>query len=347
MGVTYKLRDEVIHFIVSQRQANSLTSCRQLAESASRKFGLRLSKSSVHDVLKESGIITPRGRKPKNKFKIPQAKKKQIQSSLSQVKLAPSKPATPVKLNPPAIVKAYDMETSAEYEGAGRIFLKAVFWDLGAFSQDNIKESDWTYYLTHAKGIRVVLEDKKDFFIDLPLPIERCIREAVDGLINNIYPLIVHKVSDEALFRVCMSAQAGFKIKNVSIVDYNDHIIVVLHDIVDKNRIFTLNNRVFVESRKTNQMDRVKTIFIPQDIDNNDVIENILGLRGFDSINTNEKIVTLLINEDYNNKTILEAAAEKFNGMYLRDEKNRLVKLKIQTDGSVINPKKGVYIDQE
>src|ERR1700691_2363220 len=95
MGVIYKLRDEVVQFIISQRQSNPLASCRQLAESASQKFGLDLSKSSVHDVLKESGIITPRGRKPKDKFEIPQERKKQIHSSLSQVKLLPD-PIEPV-----------------------------------------------------------------------------------------------------------------------------------------------------------------------------------------------------------------------------------------------------------
>src|SRR5277367_3649522 len=89
MGVIYKLRDEVVQFIINLRQSNPLYSCRQLAESASQKFGLHLSKSSVHDVLKESGIITPRGRKPKDKFAIPQEKKKQIQANLSQIKLLP------------------------------------------------------------------------------------------------------------------------------------------------------------------------------------------------------------------------------------------------------------------
>ena len=87
MGVIYKLKEEVVQFIISQRQSNPLASCRQLAESASQKFDLHLSKSSVHDVLKESGIVTPRGRKPKDKFEIPQEKKKEIQASLSQVKL--------------------------------------------------------------------------------------------------------------------------------------------------------------------------------------------------------------------------------------------------------------------
>src|ERR1700691_420184 len=98
MGVIYKLRDEVVQFIISQRQSNPLASCRQLAESASQKFGLNLSKSSVHDVLKESGIITPRGRKPKNKFETPQEKKKQIQASLSHIKLLPVLPKPEVTL---------------------------------------------------------------------------------------------------------------------------------------------------------------------------------------------------------------------------------------------------------
>ena len=111
------------------------------------------------------------------------------------------------------------IEISPEYEGAGKIFLKAALWDLGIFSEENIKETDWNYYLTYSKGIKVVLENNKSFFIDLPLPLERCIREAADGLINNVKPFIVHKVSDEELFKACMDAQAGFKIDNISIVD--------------------------------------------------------------------------------------------------------------------------------
>src|SRR5208283_2882978 len=100
MGVTYKLREEVVRFIISQRQNNPLFSCRQLAESVSQQFGIRLSKSSVHDVLKESGAVTPRGRKPKDRFQIPIEKKKQIQVSLSQVRLVnPPKTKDPTGVN--------------------------------------------------------------------------------------------------------------------------------------------------------------------------------------------------------------------------------------------------------
>ena len=53
------------------------------------------------------------------------------------------------------------------------------------------------------------------------------------GLINNIKPFIVHKVSDKDLFKACMEAQKGFKIKNISIVDENDHILSEFNNIME------------------------------------------------------------------------------------------------------------------
>jgi len=383
MGVTYKLKEEVVHFIVSQRQSNPLASCRQLAESASQKFDLRLSKSSVHDVLKESGITTPRGRKPRDKFEIPQEKKKQIQVSLSQIKLLPDpvvaeqKPlpnvianpvpsvivnpvpsviasealAFPVILSTPSVIpseakdlkapldsSANDTVTSPEHEGAGpaysgagKIFLKAALWDLGIFSEENIKATDWNYYLTYSKGIKVDLENNRSFFIDFPLPLERCIREAADGLINNVRPFIVHKVSDEELFKSCMDSKAGFKMNSISIVDEKDHILLKFDNIMEFKRKFILKKISLVESNEINPMQRLKAIFFPQLIDNNGVIDNILNLKGFNVANKNENIVTLLINDSYENKAILQDAAEKLNGTYLRDEQDRLVSVKISS----------------
>jgi hypothetical protein len=331
MGVIYKLRDDVVHFIISQRQSNPLSSCRQLAESASQKFGLHLSKSSVHDVLKESGIVTPRGRKPKDKFKIPQEKKKQIHASLSQVKLLapPSEPPAPSVNEGP--IEKEDVEISSEYEGAGRIFFKAALWDLGIYSEEKIKETDWKYYLTYSKGIKVVLENDKDFFIDLPLPVERCVREAADGLINNVVPLIVDKVSDEDLFKACMEHQEGLKIRNIEIVGQNDHVLFEFSNIMELERRYLLKNRVFVENHENNAMQRSKSVFFPQDIENNNVIDNILDLKGFNTTNKSENTVTLLIAYAYDNKMVLQEAAERLNGMYLRDEQDRLVKVKIET----------------
>ena len=43
----------------------------------------------------------------------------------------------------------------------------------------------------------------------------------------------------------------------------------------------------------------------------------------------NEFIVNLLIKSTFNNKIYLEEAAEKLNGMFLRDEQGRLVRVRI------------------
>ena len=376
MGVIYKLKDEVVNYIIIQRQGNPLVSCRQLAESASREFGLNLSKSSVHEVLKESGINSPRGRKPKNKFTIPQEKKKQIQESLSKINLLPA-PEVPkqeflVKIEPvipneavtpsnPVILseagihvetvilsvakdlnisklpqqdtveKKQEMEDSSVYEGAGKIFLKAAYWDLGVFEQEEIKESDRFYFLTYSKGVRIRLENGTEIFIDLPLPIERCIREVADGLINNIKPFIVHNASDELLFKACMDAQEGYRINNISIVDASDHILFELSDIVEYNRLYYVRNRTFVVNNEINQIKRAKSLFFTQSIDINELTNNIINFQGFNTSNHNEITVSLIIEDNYDKKPILLQAMERLNGMYLRDELDRAVKVKIES----------------
>lgn len=369
MGVTYKLREEVVSFIISQRQNNPLFSCRQLAELVSQQFGIRLSKSSVHDVLKESGAVTPRGRKPKDKFQIPIEKKKQIQVSLSQVMLdvrqkalpqqdsalaghagvtseagaqnfqeTPLSPEKSIELTPPHVLLLEGSPLEKEgpllqkgdiYEGAGRIFLKAALWDLGVFSENEIKENDWQYYLLYTSNIKVNLEEDKSYVIEWPLPLHRSIREVADGLINNITPLIVHKVSEETLFKASMNVNSGFKIKKISLVDGDNHIICEFSNIVEFKRNFKIINRAFVESKDRNLEERSKTLFFSQLIDNNKVMDNILNLEGFDSTNEEEKVVTLLIEDSYANKAILQQAIEKLNSMFLRDEKNRLVSVRI------------------
>ena len=362
MGVTYKLTEEVVRFIINQRQGNPLSSCRQLAESASQKFGLNLSKSSVHDVLKESGIVTPRGRKPKDKFKIPQEKKKQIQTSLSLVNLIPpqmdveqekalaSPAASPsmsevtliadvlevkesfqeVPKETTVLVQKEENETTAEYEGAGKIFFKAALWDLGIYSDENIKETDWEYFLTYSKGIKIVLENAKEIFIDLPLPIERCIREAADGLVNNVKPLIIHKVSDENSFKSCMEAELGFKIEKILIMDKNDHEMIVFDNIMERKINYIVIDRLFVESSERMVVERAKIIFFSQNVNGINTLDNIINIKGYDVINKSEIVVTLLINDTYSEKDVLEAAADRLNKMYLRDEQDRLVSVKIE-----------------
>jgi hypothetical protein len=112
-------------------------------------------------------------------------------------------------------------------------------------------------------------------------------------------------------------------------VDGDNHIICEFSNIVEFKRNFTLINRTFVESKDRDLAERAKTLFFLQLIDNNKVMDNILNLKGFDSTNEQEKVVTLLIEDTYANKTILQQAIEKLNGMFLRDEQNRLVSVRI------------------
>ena len=184
--------------------------------------------------------------------------------------------------------------------------------------------------MTYTKGITVCLENNNEFFIDMPLPIERCIRETADGLVNNIKSLIVHKVSDEGLFKACMEAQAGFNIKNISIVDRLDRNIMFIDNIMETNRNFIFRNRVFVESDSRDFAQRTQKAFFSQIANSAGLVESILKLKGFDTINNDENVVTILIDDSYDNITALKEAAEKLNRMYLRDEENRLVKVKIQ-----------------
>ena len=114
-------------------------------------------------------------------------------------------------------------------------------------------------------------------------------------------------------------------------MDYKDHVLLEIDDIVEHVREFMLKDRVFVESSEINLLERAKTLFIPQHADNNSVIDNALNLKGFESTNKHENTVTLLIEESYDNKIMIEEAAERLNGMCLRDEQGRLVRVKIQT----------------
>ena len=56
MGVVHKLTDEVIAFIVQQKQSNPKISCRSLAQITSSKFQMDVSKSSINTILKNSNL---------------------------------------------------------------------------------------------------------------------------------------------------------------------------------------------------------------------------------------------------------------------------------------------------
>jgi len=82
MGVIYKLRQDVVDFIVQSKRADASWSCRKFVGVIKEKFGLPVSKSSVGAVLKEFHLSSPVGRHPLYKapknFSIPKAKKETL-----------------------------------------------------------------------------------------------------------------------------------------------------------------------------------------------------------------------------------------------------------------------------
>src|SRR3989338_6347249 len=81
MGVIYKLKQEVIDFIVNEKRANPNLSCRKLADITQEKFQVEVSKSSINAIIKQASLSSPIGRRvgslgKSKKFKIPQKKKK-------------------------------------------------------------------------------------------------------------------------------------------------------------------------------------------------------------------------------------------------------------------------------
>ena len=70
-------------------------------------------------------------------------------------------------------------------------------------------------------------------------------------------------------------------------------------------------------------------MFLSQTIDTAMFKDNILNLKGFNSVDNVINITTLLIDENDANKAVLQQAMEKLNGMYLRDDQNRLVSVKM------------------
>jgi len=63
MGVTYKLKSEIINFILETKKADPKISCRGMASLVEAKFQIKLSKSSINALFKQSGLSQPVGRR--------------------------------------------------------------------------------------------------------------------------------------------------------------------------------------------------------------------------------------------------------------------------------------------
>lgn len=112
MGVTYKLKDEIINFIIQQKRENPQISCRKLVIILEENFQVHVSKSSVNAILKDAHLSSPVGRTPSDldrikKFSIPHEKKVQLFGPLLNTEAPDVKPAEKIipkdkpKITPP------------------------------------------------------------------------------------------------------------------------------------------------------------------------------------------------------------------------------------------------------
>ena len=79
MGFVYKLTPQISTFIIDQKRHQPRMSCQAISHLIFSTYGREVSKSSVHELLKQSRVIIPKPRKVKEKFQIPPEKKEIFQ----------------------------------------------------------------------------------------------------------------------------------------------------------------------------------------------------------------------------------------------------------------------------
>ena len=125
MGVIYKLKQEVIDYILELKRVDQSLSCRKISELASTHFQRPISKSSVNAVLKDSSLSSPKGRRARpetraEKFKIPEHRKEQIFINIPMSLLDEPKPVR--------AIAAVAVPTKIEH--LGFLFLRAAEWQM-------------------------------------------------------------------------------------------------------------------------------------------------------------------------------------------------------------------------
>lgn len=232
MGVVYKLLPEVSSFIIEQKQGDPKATCKNLAGRVFLKFGHPVSKSSVHELLKQSGIITPRVRKATESFKIPDEKKAEIskalqglvspQGSLSQEQASAEAPSTDIFQKKTLQRTQEPLAKTKVFANAGEVFLKAAFWDLSfkpvlgiadpadlsSLQSINLR-FEWEYLTQLVYAIKVEVQGDQCFYLDgrlqgvhaqnpkaeqLAAPIERVAAEVADNFLNEAQPLLVRRL---------------------------------------------------------------------------------------------------------------------------------------------------------
>ncbi|MFH1458422.1 MAG: hypothetical protein ABIG31_04565 [Candidatus Omnitrophota bacterium] len=213
MGVIYKLKQEVINFILEQKKANPVLSCRQLTKLIEDKFQIKVSKSSINSIIKQAGLSMPVGRRIKKRRrpktpqihimpKIPPVPMLEFKQELPAKPEEPKKPVieepgkpivqketlipVPVELSPEIELKK--PEAPLEPICTGAIFLKAADCLMGG-----------SYYMAEGMKNRLRKQGKElitniEFLIYLQLLGLK--REFTEKELRELWPLVGRRVTN-------------------------------------------------------------------------------------------------------------------------------------------------------
>lgn len=123
MGVIYKLKPDIINFVLEEKRKNASLSCRGMITILQEKFQIKVSKSSVNSIFKNSGLSMPVGRRAKRK------RQKRVEAPKA-IEFKPESllPKEIPQVKPEPVIKEAGISLT---ESSGVILLKAADYLLG------------------------------------------------------------------------------------------------------------------------------------------------------------------------------------------------------------------------
>lgn len=100
MGVVYKIKPEIVTFIISKKKEKPTLSCRGLVALVEKQFQTKLSKSSINAIIKDGGLSLPVGRrkvKPRAEVKPSQELKAALSAAAESLKLVGPSPTEKIE----------------------------------------------------------------------------------------------------------------------------------------------------------------------------------------------------------------------------------------------------------
>lgn len=196
MGVTYKIKDDVLQYILQRKKDSPKVSCQDISDEILTKFEVKVSKSSVYDALKEAGLIKPKERKVKDTFALPTEAKTTIQTAIikAAADLLPANPIPPpetalslmpdvaavaqaslaqqieeapkVEEKPQEVIPVVEIIREANFPHAGDIILKTLIREMGIKDGEVSTPTKDPFNTFLVCAYKLVFENGKTIYID-------------------------------------------------------------------------------------------------------------------------------------------------------------------------------------